>query len=151
MLGRWARPHVCKEVLEQLPSLTDFDPSASIVLVVGLLRIAGSIFHVHPDRILCDLACASCPVLFPSTTWHGVDAGDSIWPHPVASNAFSWLIVVLLSSNTPRPEELTSALTPRGLRTLIFNWTSCRRRVNRPVGASSGMFVQSTLWMDGST
>lgn len=49
---RWSAPHVCEEILKDMPPLTDFDPTTAITSIPTSFWVAASLAHRGPSHPL---------------------------------------------------------------------------------------------------
>ena len=60
MVGRRAFAHVIEKVLERTPAFAHCDPTASVTMKPGALRVAATLTHRHPNVVK---RCSLFPVL----------------------------------------------------------------------------------------
>ncbi len=60
MFWGWKSPHVCKEILKGIPTVTDFDSTTTIIFIKRIFRIITSFFQSLPSIILTAIRHTVC-------------------------------------------------------------------------------------------
>lgn len=109
MTQRRARPHVCEEKFEGVPSLADFYASTTVIVVCMMVRIVAAAAHRRPRAVLrssckampkCSLPCllgektaAGCRLSLPKLTskQHLLSAAGALAVPFDAALIFNWM------------------------------------------------------------